>query len=61
MSGGGLICILAIFAAVYLLFTGKYPQSLFKLVLGLNRWTFRVAAYASLMTDAYPPFRLWDD
>jgi hypothetical protein len=54
----GLICVLAIFAAVYLLFAGRYPNSLFKLVLGFNRWAIRVVAYASLMTDEYPPFRL---
>ncbi len=57
---GGLVPILAIFAAVALLFTGKYPESIFHLVVGMNRWTYRVCAYASLMTDKYPPFRLWD-
>jgi hypothetical protein len=60
-GGGGLIFALAIIAAIALLFTGKYPKDIFKLVVGMNRWVYRVAAYASLMTDEYPPFRLWDD
>ena len=60
-GAGGLVFVLAIIAAIVLLFTGKYPESIFKLVVGMNRWAFRVYAYASLMTDEYPPFRLWDD
>jgi len=59
-NNAGLVSILAIFAAVALLFTGKYPEDIFKLVVGMNRWSYRVAAYAALMTDKYPPFRLWD-
>ena len=57
----GLVNFLAIFAGFGLLFTGKYPESIFKLVIGLNRWSYRFCAYVALMTDQYPPFRLWDD
>ena len=56
--GGGLLGILVLIAAVALAFTGRYPTGLYDLIMGVNRWTFRVIAYVALMTDEYPPFRL---
>jgi hypothetical protein len=55
---GGLEFVLVIIFAVYLAFTGRSHRDIFELVIGINRWLFRVAAYASLMRDEYPPFRL---
>jgi hypothetical protein len=55
---GGLVLILTLFAGVMLLFTSRYPIDLFKIIVGANRWSFRVLAYAALMTDRYPPFSL---
>jgi hypothetical protein len=55
---GGLVIVLVIFAAVANLFTGKYPRDIWDLAMDANHWSYRVAGYASLMTDQYPPFRL---
>jgi hypothetical protein len=53
-----LIGVLVFIAAIGLLFTGRYARGLFDLIMGLNRWVVRVAAYVLLLRDEYPPFRL---
>ncbi|MFE9580479.1 DUF4389 domain-containing protein [Nocardia sp. NPDC006044] len=53
-----LIFFLLLVALIALLFTARYPQGLYDFVVGINRWSIRVQAYATLMRDEYPPFRL---
>jgi hypothetical protein len=57
---GGLLWVLVLIVAVLLLFTGKYHRDIFRLVMGINRWAYRVLAYVGLLTDEYPHFRLWE-
>ena len=47
----------AIFAWFAILFTGRYPRSLFNFIESVFRWHNRVVGYAfALVTDRYPPF-----
>jgi len=54
---GAVVCVVIAWFAI--LFTGKYPKTLFDYVVGVQRWSLRVEAYAILLvTDQYPPFGL---
>ena len=57
-TGISVMAALVFLAGVALLFTARYPVGIFNLVVGINRWIYRVIAYAALFRDEYPPFRL---
>ena len=59
----GFLAVGAMFAVLIawfaILFTGRYPRSLFNYVVGVGRWGLRLSAYVTLLvTDRYPPFSL---
>ena len=53
--------VVSLAAFVVILFTGRYPKSLFDFAVAYQRWNLRVMAYAgpfmgNFMVDKYPPF-----
>lgn len=53
---GGVFVGFAAFFAV--LFTGRYPAGMRSYLVGVNRYSGRVVAYAGFLRDEYPPFSL---
>ena len=43
-----------------ILFTGRFPGGFVSLIVGLQRWQYRVNCYATGLVDGYPPFRMDD-
>lgn len=58
-SGGALSAVAAVVAMIAwfaILFTGRYPDGLWKLAAFYLRWRARAVAYLMLLRDEYPPF-----
>lgn len=50
--------VVALIGFFAVLFTGRWPDSLARFMIGVGRWYIRVQAYTSFMTNRYPPFSL---
>ncbi|MSQ41673.1 MAG: DUF4389 domain-containing protein [Dehalococcoidia bacterium] len=51
-----LAAVLAFLAFWVILFKSRYPESIFRLVVGATRWQYNVCAYALFRDGPYPPF-----
>ncbi len=52
------VLVLGVIAWFAILFTGRFPRSLFDFIVGVQRWSERANGYVLFFTDAYPPFSL---
>jgi hypothetical protein len=50
--------ITSILAWFAILFTGRFPEGLYRFGVGVLQWNIRVEAYVLLLHDEYPPFTL---
>jgi hypothetical protein len=50
--------VITVIAWFAILFSGRYPQSMYDFSTGVFRWNVRVEAYVFLLRDEYPPFSL---
>jgi hypothetical protein len=47
-----------VIAVVFVLVDERYPESMWRFLLGLVRWEASVLAYLASLVDRYPPFSL---
>jgi hypothetical protein len=55
---GVMWCLATVVAWFAIVFTGSYPEDLYRFGVGVLRWNIRVEAYLLLLHDEYPPFTL---
>jgi len=55
LFAAAVVTLIAFFAV---LFTGRWPAGMRDFVVKVQRWSLRVQAYTTLLTDVYPPFTL---